>query len=215
MKVCNVRSRPSAAPRVSFWSVLGGWWLCQGRLHSHLRRILERVVAKCFETGQTGVAEIVPLVAEGQPICHVPPVTSSVGSMPMRSLTASRSFCLHPRWRSVALDGDVPKQELNLIQLAAGQVAKPRAGASQIVRCELLDSCTRGALSYDLPQNLRSHSYAPGFTSLVDRSKERSFGDTAGLLPCVNRRLDPRWNGNGTDVSSLAEEVGDDPMLLS
>lgn len=31
----------------------------------------------------------------------------------------------------------------------------------------------------------------------------------------IDRHLHPRWNGNGTNVSSLANEVGDDPVLLS
>ena len=45
------------------------------------------------------------------------------------------------------LDGDVSKQELDLIQLAAGHVAEPRASASQVVRRELLNSCTRGGFA--------------------------------------------------------------------
>ncbi|HZT30252.1 MAG TPA: hypothetical protein VFA33_10240 [Bryobacteraceae bacterium] len=46
----------------------------------------------------------------------------------------------------------MPKQELDLIRFAAGQVAEPRASAPKIIWGELLDSCTRGALADDLPR---------------------------------------------------------------
>lgn len=100
---------------------------------------------------------------------------------------------------------------IGLIQFAAGQVAEPRTSAMKIVRRELLNSARDAPSRADL----RSHSDAPHFTSLVDRSKERAFGDATCLLPPIDRRLDPRWNGNGTNVPSLVREIGDDPVLLS
>src|SRR5437773_727719 len=49
---------------------------------------------------------------------------------------------------------------------------------------------------------------------LIDRKRVPSR-DAACFLPYIDGRLDPSWNGNGTNVSSLAQEVGDDPVLLS
>jgi len=70
------------------------------------------------------------------------------------------------------------QQELDLIQLAACQVAEPRASAPKIVRRELLNACTPRALADDLPQDLWSHSVAPDFTSLVDRFSRMDRSDT-------------------------------------
>ncbi len=85
----------------------------------------------------------------------------------------------------------MPEQELDLIQLAAGQMEEPRASAPKIVRGEFLNACTRRAPADDLPQDLRSHHVAPDFASLVERSKERAFGDAA------------RFVATGREVASL------------
>jgi hypothetical protein len=49
----------------------------------------------------------------------------------------------------------------------------------------------------------------------IDRSKERPLVDAAGLLPFIDRRLHQNGNRNGPDVSGLAQQVGDDSVLLS
>ena len=113
------------------------------------------------------------------------------------------------------LDRDVPKQKLNLIQFAAGKVTQPCASTAKVVRRKLLDPGPRRSLSHNFPKHLGRHSAAPDPANFVDRSKERALSDTAGLFPCVNRLLEPRWNRDGTDVSGLARKVGDYPVLLS
>ncbi len=47
----------------------------------------------------------------------------SSGSILIRSLTAQRNFCLQPQVALCGLDRDVSKQNLDLIQFAAGQVS--------------------------------------------------------------------------------------------
>src|SRR2546426_369878 len=107
------------------------------------------------------------------------------------------------------------KQELDLIQFAAGKMAEPRTTAPKIMRREFLISGPRRGGSDDLPQHLGRHASSPDPTCFVDRSKERAFGDATGFLPFIDRNLHPRWDWNGTDVPSLAQEVGDNPMLLA
>ena len=59
--------------------------------------------------------------------------------MPRRSFTAHRSVCLLPEVALGRLNRDVPEEELDLVQFAAGEVAQSSTGASQIVRPPLTD----------------------------------------------------------------------------
>lgn len=64
------------------------------------------------------------------------------------------------------LDRSVTQEELNLFQLATGQVAELRARVPQVVRREVLNSgaCSRGL--YNLPNRLRSE-YQPMSSSIA------------------------------------------------
>lgn len=104
------------------------------------------------------------------------------------------------------VDGDMSEQQLDLIQFAAGQVAQSRASATQVVRGKFLNARRRGGLPDNLPGNLRSHPVTPDSAGLVDRSDERTFSDTAALLPYVDRLIHPPWNGNSTEVTGLPEK---------
>ena len=87
------------------------------------------------------------------------------------------------------LDRDVSKQKLDLVQLATGKMAEPRAAAPKVMRREFFDTGTlRGALD-DLPQYLGRHACSPDPTRFVDGSKERTFSDTTGFLPFIDRCL--------------------------
>ena len=83
------------------------------------------------------------------------------------------------------------KQELDLIQLTAGEMAEPRTTTPKIMRREFLNSGTRRGGSDDLPQHLGRHARSPDPTRFVDRSKERAFGNAAGFLPFIDRYLHP------------------------
>ena len=109
----------------------------------------------------------------------------------------------------------MPKQELDLIQFAAGYVAQPSASAAQVVRSELLDACAAGGVPDNLPQHFRRHPTTPDPASLVDRAKERTISDVASLFPLVDRHLHAVRNRDCTDVSGFPHQVGDDPVLLS
>jgi hypothetical protein len=111
--------------------------------------------------------------------------------MPIRSLTAKRNFCLQPEVLFRRLNRDVSKQKLDLVQLATGKMAEPRAAAPKIMRREFFNSGTLGGGSDDLPQYLGRHACSPDPTRFVDRSKERAFGDGTGFLPFIDCYLHP------------------------
>lgn len=113
------------------------------------------------------------------------------------------------------LDGDVSEQELNLVQFAARKVAQPCAGAPEIVRSKLGDIGSSGCCSNDFPQHLRRHTGSPYLAPPVNRSEERTAGDSARLHPFLNASSYPCRDRDGADVASLAQQVGNDPPLLA
>src|ERR1022692_988393 len=82
------------------------------------------------------------------------------------------------------------------------------------MRRELLDSRAAGRFLYDLPQHLRRHAFAPYAAGLVDRAEHRAFGNSGRSAPDVNRGLDPLRDRNRPDMSRLALQVRDHPMLF-
>ena len=56
------------------------------------------------------------------------------------------------------LDGDVAEQELDLVELAARQMAETRTCSAQIVGRQLVYSRSRGRFLDDLPQHFRGHA---------------------------------------------------------
>src|SRR3954453_5651741 len=59
------------------------------------------------------------------------------------------------------LDGHVTEEELNLVELAARQMAKTRTCPSQIVRRQFVYAGSLGRSLNDLPKHLRRHALAP------------------------------------------------------
>jgi hypothetical protein len=80
--------------------------------------------------------------------------------MPMLSLTANRSFCCNQG--NVPLSGwHMTEKKLDLVQFAAGEMAKTRACPPWVVGCQLVSSCGLGRSLDDLPKNLGRHALAP------------------------------------------------------
>ena len=59
------------------------------------------------------------------------------------------------------LDGHMTEKKLNLVQFAAGEMAKARTCPSQVVRCQFADSRGLGCPLDDLPKHLGRHALAP------------------------------------------------------
>lgn len=64
------------------------------------------------------------------------------------------------------LDGDVPEQELDLVQFATGQVAQTGARAPKVVRRQLLDVGALRGGAHHIPQHLGGQAVAPDATVL-------------------------------------------------
>ncbi len=65
------------------------------------------------------------------------------------------------------LYGNLAEQELNLVEFAAGEVAKPRICSSEIMRRQLVYAGSLGRSLDNLPKRLRSHSLAPDLPRVV------------------------------------------------
>ena len=85
---------------------------------------------------------------------------SVIDSVPKLLLAPEISFC--------SLDGDMPQEELDLIQFATGKVAQAGAGATKVMRSEFLDTGACGSLSNNPPNDFRRHSIAPDPSDSVD-----------------------------------------------
>ena len=108
----------------------------------------------------------------------------------------------------------MPKEELNLIQLAASFTTQPCARATKIVGCQFVDSCSLGAILDDMPHDPLRYGCSPRLARPANTSEHASPAYSGGLAPGVNGRLDPVGNRYCADVSAFADQVDDGPVIL-
>ena len=65
-----------------------------------------------------------------------------------------------------------------------------------------------------MPHRLRRDPLTPNAASSIDAPENDFFIDAGGSDPIVNRGLHPGRNRDSSDVFPLADQVGDDPVLL-
>ena len=65
----------------------------------------------------------------------------------------------------------VSQQELNLLQFATVGVAKLRTSPAQIVRRDMLQSCSLATVSHHLPDDILGDARSPDLSAPRDRSK--------------------------------------------
>jgi hypothetical protein len=75
------------------------------------------------------------------------------------------------------LDGCMPQQELNLLQLATVAVAQLRAGSPQVVRCNMFQARSLAADLDDVPHNILRDTFPPYLVGSRHRSKDPSVRD--------------------------------------
>ena len=95
------------------------------------------------------------------------------------------------------------KQELNLLQLAAGGTAEASAASSEVVGREIADSDLGGELFHDMPDELFRYSFAPSSTGATDTPKEVALIDSGGPHPVVQQVLHPVWDRSGSNVTTF------------
>ena len=92
------------------------------------------------------------------------------------------------------LDGCMPQQELNLLQLATTAVAQLRAGSPQIVRCYMLQARFLAAALHHVPHDILRDALPPHLSRSGDGSEYPSFPDPSCSYPLIERGFDPLWD---------------------
>ena len=113
------------------------------------------------------------------------------------------------------LDGCMPQQELNLLQLTAAAVAQLRTGPPQVVRCNVLQARSLAAGLDYVPHDILRDAFPPHLSRPGDGSKDPSLRDPGGSCPLIERDFHPFWNGHGADVATLADQIHDRPVPLA
>ena len=86
--------------------------------------------------------------------------------------------------------------------------------APEVVRGQgwnLADLCF---LLHHSPDNLGAETGTPDPSGLIDGAKESSSGDSRSPHPAVDSSFHPIRDRNGSDVSALADKIGNDPVLF-
>jgi hypothetical protein len=117
------------------------------------------------------------------------------GSRPILSLTAFRSRCLQPRYRSVVWTLTWPSRNWICSSSPPGFVTQTRACATKIVRSHILQTTFRTPGLHHTPDNLRAECTLPNSLGLVDCAKDGASIDLGGIQPIIYRRFDPAING--------------------
>ena len=106
-------------------------------------------------------------------------------------------------------------EKLDLLEFATGQVTEPGARAAQVVRRQLLDADMRGRCLDDMPEHLRRHPVAPDSPGFVDRAEDAALGNGGGCRPLVDCGFNPLWDPHHPVMTTLADQIGDDPGELT
>jgi hypothetical protein len=107
------------------------------------------------------------------------------------------------------------EQELDLLKLSACLVAQSGAGTAEIVRRNAIQTTFRGPRLYDAPDDFRAETTCRDPVGLVDRPEDRAGRDAGSGQPAVHRKLHPGRDWHRSNVTTLANKVGDDPVLFS
>jgi hypothetical protein len=107
------------------------------------------------------------------------------------------------------------KKKLDLLQFAAGGMARTGARPSQVMRGERFDVCSLCAGFSKVPNHVLCDVGAQTvpFLRIDLNSLPLTIGNA--LCPSVERVLDPRRNGNRPHAAGFAHKVDNRPMILS
>src|SRR3954467_14006572 len=113
------------------------------------------------------------------------------------------------------LNGYVPQKKLNLIQFATRSVAQPSAGTTQIMRCQCDDAGNPCRFSDDLPDRFLSDALSPCLADLIYPAEQFSSMNSSRTQPIAELALHPIGNGNSSNMTTLAYQIYDCPVLLT
>jgi hypothetical protein len=112
------------------------------------------------------------------------------------------------------LDGCMPQQELNLLQLATARVAQLCTG-SQVVRRNMLQARSLAATLDYVPHDILRDAFPPHLSPSGDRSKDFALANTSGVCPLIKSGFHPVRNGHRANVAPLANQISNGPVSLA
>src|SRR5262249_53258318 len=72
-----------------------------------------------------------------------------------------------------------------------------------------------GGFLHDMPNDFLCDAFTPRRAPPADTPEQPPSRDLRRCGPAVNRRLDPAGHRYGSDVRGFADQIGDDPVILS
>jgi hypothetical protein len=94
-------------------------------------------------------------------------------------------------------------------------MAEPSTGPAQIVRRQLRHSDASGGFLHDVPNRLYRHPISPCPSYFVDPAEQLSSINCGCGEPIVQFASHPIGNRNRSNVTSLANQINDGPMLFA
>jgi len=81
------------------------------------------------------------------------------------------------------LDGDVPQQELDLVQFASGFAAQAGASPSEVMWGKPINGRFLGAVLHDMPHNPLRYTISPSLSGAANTPKHAAFADASRGKP--------------------------------
>jgi hypothetical protein len=112
------------------------------------------------------------------------------------------------------LNGAMPKQKLDLFQVAAVLATELCAGPAQVVCAEVFDSNLLRRLLDDRPDRPVAQLVADQLPALGKRPQQTAVLDLGRDHPGVDSVLDPEWDCHRADSAALPTKIWQDPSAL-
>src|ERR1700688_1674892 len=109
----------------------------------------------------------------------------------------------------------MPQQELNLLQLPTAAVAQLRTGSPQIVWSNVLQTRSLTAGPNYIPHHILRDASTPPLVRSGNGPEDSSLTYFGRHRPLIQRGFDPFRNGNGTNVTALADQIHYCPVTLA
>jgi hypothetical protein len=106
------------------------------------------------------------------------------------------------------------KKELNLLQFSAIDMAELGARATEIVRCEMVQLHSLSAPSDHVPDDILRDPLTPRFPLPANGAEDSARSHLRRLSPSIDCILDPDRHGDGSNMTTLANQIHYRPVSL-
>lgn len=105
------------------------------------------------------------------------------------------------------LDGDVAQQKLDLVQLASGLAAQAGTGSTQVMRGQIFNGRSLGAVFGNMPYDPLRYAISPRLAGTAYTPKHAAFVHASRYKPAIDGALDPIRNRDRPNVPALANQI--------